>query len=353
MTDTVRPRWLRAGTGFVRLALLAAAGLLFALEGYTLVVEKEGDAPLPPRFGNFAANRARLEGEPKKGEFTFAVVGDTKSVGVFETICRELRDTPADFGILLGDCSFGGTEDRHRYFRAECAQEYALPFPIFYVVGNHDVSPDRFPVERFEEVYGPSIFSFEYQGCLFIVLRVLDEPFSNADSIAFLRSLRRASLDRYAHTFVFMHIPPPVSPMIRARKFAESGELVRLLASLGIDYVFAGDFHGYARTTLGDVNYVVTGGGGGVLDEEPAGQFHHALVVRVTPDSVDERVLYVPLANDLEDRLERRAISEVWPWMREHPYAVAGVDAVALVALFVAARPPWRRGRRRGLRVPG
>jgi hypothetical protein len=90
-------------------------------------------------------------------DFTFAVVGDTRSIGTFELFTAELRKLPLDFAVLLDDCSYGGTEDHHRYFRAECAEEYAMPFPILYVVGNHDVSPDGFPINRFEEVYGPSI----------------------------------------------------------------------------------------------------------------------------------------------------------------------------------------------------
>jgi hypothetical protein len=154
------------------------------------VVQREGHSPLPARFGNFPANRAALEGQTEKDAFAFAVVGDTKSVGTFERIAEDLKRRPLDFAVLLGDCSYDGTEEKHRYFRAECAEEYAMPFPVFYVVGNHDVSPDGFPVSRFEQDYGPSIFSFEYQQCLFIVLRILNPPFSNEESIEFLRRFR-------------------------------------------------------------------------------------------------------------------------------------------------------------------
>lgn len=113
---------------------------------------------------------------------------------------------PLDFAILLGDCFYDGTEEMHRYLRAELAKGYALPFPVFYVVGNHDVSPNGFPVKRFEEVYGPSIFSFEYRKCLFIILRILDAPFANEDSLAFLADFQGINLSKYIHTFAFMHI---------------------------------------------------------------------------------------------------------------------------------------------------
>lgn len=320
--------------------------LIFALEIYTFAVQGEGDSPLPPLFGNFKEGRASLEKVQEKGEFSFAVVGDTRSVGTFERIVDELRNTRLDFAFLLGDCSYGGTEEDHRYFRAECADEYALPFPVFYVVGNHDVSPEGFSISRFEEVYGPSIFSFEYRRCLFIVLRTLNEPFTNEESLRFLARFRNADLSKYLHTFVFLHVPPPVSPMFDARTYSESEQLVKLLDELGIEYVFAGDFHGYAQTKLHNTTYIVTGGGGAHLNEEKGKQFHHALVIRVTPDSFDKRIIAVSRTNDLEDRLEKLAISEIWPWIQRHAYLTVLLNAVGItIFIMLLALPLIRRTR--------
>jgi predicted phosphodiesterase len=313
----------------------------FVFEAYTVIIQREGDAPLPPLFGNFPRIRAVLESQPKKDEFVFAVVGDTKSVGTFEKICEELRRTPLDFMVLLGDCSYEGTEREHRYFRAECAKEFALPCPVFYVVGNHDVSPTTFPISRFEEVYGPSIFSFAYQECLFLVLRILDEPFSNEESLSFLRGYLDKQADKYRLRFVFMHVPPPVSDTFTARKYAAGEELVEVLSALNVDYVFAGDFHGYARTKLGKTNYIVTGGGGAHLNEKKSRQFHHAMIIRIGKDHVSEQIVPVTARNDLEDTLERVAIAEVYPWLSSHRLgAVAaniGMLAVLLVCLWL-----WR-----------
>jgi len=315
----------------IRRALAILLGLVFAFEAYTIVVQKEGDSPLPRLFGNFPANRAVLEQVREAGDFAFAVVGDTKSVGTFERISAELRKTPLDFAVLLGDCSYGGTEDKHRYFRAEAAEEYALPFPVFYVVGNHDVSPDDFPIRRFEEVYGPSIFSFEHRQCLLIVLRILNAPFTNEESLAFLAKFRDVDLSKYRHTFAFIHIPPPVSSTFEARSFEEAAELVALFDELGIEYVFAGDFHGYAQSKRGKTTYIVTGGGGAHLAEAPASQFHHATVVYVTPNSVDKRIVAVPPAEDLEDRLEKLAITEVWPWMQRNTILAVRLNVLGAI----------------------
>ena len=341
MKRRTQGKWHTMGVRLLRITAFVILAAALALQGYTIVIHKEGDSPLPPLFGNFPANRQLLEGQAEKDAFTFAVLGDTKSVGTFERISEELRKEPIDFVVLLGDCSYSGNEEEHRYFRAECADEYALPCPVFYVVGNHDVSADRFPISRFEQVYGPSVFSFEYQRCLFIVLRMLNRPFSNAESMAFLGGLRDVSLASYRHVFVFMHMPPRLSPIFSAHSFPESEELVLLLDELGVDYVFAGDFHGYARVELGRTDYIVTGGGGSHLREEPAGQFHHAMVIRVASDSVAERIVHVPRHSDIEDRLEKFAIVEAWPWMTKHTGLIILLDvlgvgvAVLLLGPFV------------------
>jgi hypothetical protein len=206
-------------------------------------------------------------------------------------------------------------------------------------VGNHDVSPEGFPIRRFEEAYGPSIFSFEYRQCLFIVLRTLNEPFTNEESLNFLERFRNADLGKYRHTFVFLHIPPQVSPMFVARTYSESEQLVKLFDELGIEYVFAGDFHGYAQTELHKTTYIVTGGGGAHLNEEKGKQFHHALVIRVTPDSFDKRIIVVPRVNDMEDRLEKLAISEIWPWIQRNTYLAVVLNAAGITAFITLLAP--------------
>jgi hypothetical protein len=243
-------------------AIILGAALVF--QGYAIVTQIETHSLLPPQFGNFPANRVFLEEQTEKDEFAFAVVGDTKSVGTFERITEDLKRRPLDFVVLLGDCSYNGREEDHRYFRAECATEYAMPFPVFYVVGNHDVSPDGFPIGRFEQTYGPSIFSFEYQQCLFIVLRILDPPFSNEESIRFLRRFTEVPREKYRHRFVFMHIPPPVSS-----------------------------------------------------------------------DFIAEKFIPVPRSNDLEDRFEKLAIVEVWPWMAQHRALTILLDLLGLMILLM------------------
>jgi hypothetical protein len=341
-TTRRRSRMRIAAAAAPRVAVLTVAAAVLALQGYALVVQREGASPLPPLFGNFPANRAHLEQKGQKADFSFAVIGDTMSYGTFERIAEDLSRMDLDFAVLLGDCTFEGTEDEHRYLRAEWAGELAMEIPVFYAAGNHDVSPDKFPIARFEEDYGPSIFSFEYQGCLFIVLRTLDN-FPNEDSLEFLRRLQAGGLGRYRYRFAFLHTPPPISPLIQARPFKESAELLMLMDRLKVDYAFAGDFHGYARVQRASLTWIVTGGGGGKLNKQITSQFHHAFVMKVGKDSIEERLVSRPRSINFEDVLERFAIVRLWPAMARNWAWFAVVD-VACLYLICAALAPSRIG---------
>ncbi len=319
-----------------RIIVLVIMGMLIFLQCYTFHIREGRDLLLPPMFGNFPANRAILENQPVKDEFSFAVVGDTRrNVGTFERISEELQGMPLDFAVLLGDCTTNPTVIEHQYFRTECAKEYAMPFPVFYVVGNHDVSPDTFPISYFEREYGPSIFSFVYQRCLFVVLGIFGDFSSTEDSITFLERLDEFSLEKYRHIFVFMHYPPQLSPDFQGREFPQSQELISLFDKLGVDYVFTGDFHGYAQVKRRNTTYIVTGGGGAPLNEHYGKQFHHAIVMRVGKDFVTERIVSAPESKDIEDILERFAIREAWPWMKQNTIFVFALDGGVLLLLFV------------------
>ncbi|HNT34635.1 MAG TPA: metallophosphoesterase [bacterium] len=324
---------------FFQAVAVAAFLLTLAFQGYTFVMKEHAERPLPPLFGNFNDNQDILERIPPKEEFSFAVAGDTRSFGTFERICEELRKTDIDFAVLLGDCTYTGTEEQHQYLRAEWVREYALPCPVFYLVGNHDINPKTFPLNRFEEVYGPSIFSFEYQGSLFIMLRILHEKRgSNEESLAFLRSFRNKPLDQYKYIFAFMHMPPHISPFFHSKGYPDEKELVSLFEELGVDYVFSGDFHGYARVKLRETTFIISGGGGGHLEKQPSGQFTHALMMRVTPDSVEERIVHVPESKGFVDRMERFAIVRFWPKMSRYPSVTVTLNLAVLLALILFLR---------------
>jgi hypothetical protein len=332
--------------------VLSALAVVLLFEAYALVVNlTEGTGTLPPAFGNFERVRAPLENDKSRGEFSFAVLGDPQATETFEQIVEELKNEPLSFMVLLGDCVPHATPGDHRFFITEWSEELNVPFPVFYVVGNHDVDADRFPVSEFERTYGPSNFSFGYRGCLFIVLRVLDKPVgprTTQESLEFLRSVLSTRRRDFGKVFVFMHIPPQtVSTDFSAREFEGANELVGLCDEYRVDYVITGDYHGYARVKVRDTTYLVTGGGGARLKAKKFGRFHHAIVLKVGHDSVSERILFMEHAGSgLEDRVERFALAEVHPWLASHWFLGIVLNAGLLGACFWLLRAFLRVRRR-------
>ncbi|MBN1253863.1 MAG: metallophosphoesterase [Deltaproteobacteria bacterium] len=310
--------------GGVYLFLFVMFLSVLAVEVYAVItVLTEGNAVLPANFGNFERVRALLADNKDPEQFSFAVAGDIQGTGTFEHLAELLKNENVAFLVLLGDCVRNGRSSYHQYFQAELAKELCMPYPTFYVVGNHDViknvKKDDFSISRFEKMYGPTNFFFEYQGCLFIVLRILDKPhYSTLESLAFLESVLSARRGDYHKVFVFMHIPPPVSTDFAARQFENPDRFIFLCDKFKVDYVIAGDYHGYARVQRGNTVYLVTGGGGAHLEKEKPGAFHHAVLITVYPQTVSERILAVERNEDFEDMIERWAIAEAYPWMKKH-----------------------------------
>lgn len=312
-TTMIRKRWAFA-------AILLFVLSLWSYEAYTLGQGYRADrAVLPANFGNFEQVRTFLPKKLPGDSFSFAVVGDTQGGHeTFEQIAEELRQEELTFMVLLGDIVSRGTEGQHTFLRSELQEEFHAPCPIFYVVGNHDVSSRGFSLSDFKRTYGPTNFAFTYQGCLFVMLQVTMDGEENAETIAFLKATLAAQRTQCRKIFVFMHVPPPVSPDFSAKEFPRSKQFIELFDTFGVDYVLAGDYHGYARTRRNGTVYLISGGGGARLRKALFGKFHHCLVVTVGPDSISEKILFKEGKQNFEDSVEGYAVADFYPWLRTH-----------------------------------
>ncbi len=319
---------------------------LLGFQAYTIiVVTYDGRKGFPENFGNFERVRRTLEQQGPQETFSFAVVGDTQSVGTFERITHELRGEPLSFAVILGDFVQTGTKAHHRFFRAEWADELLLPYPVFVIAGNRDVAHEAasgdelwMSLPDFESVYGPTNFCFEYAGCLFVGLRILSAPFGTEESIDFLQSTLEKHRGKNQMIFVFMHIPPSISSAFEVKSFDNQERLIDLFDRYKVDYVFAGDYHGYARVRRNNTAYIVTGGGGAHLEKgNRYARFHHVVVLDVSDSSVSERILAVHRRTDIEDILERYAFTQLCPALRARPIVSAAINLLFLGALCLVA----------------
>jgi hypothetical protein len=304
-------------------------GVQISACGATYMARK---ATLPENFGNFERVRATLPPSDPSKPFTFVIVGDTRSKGTFEGLAEDIGKVHAAFVVNLGDWVDDGTPAKHAYFRQE-SSEYHITSPFFFVPGNHDVDPRNYSLDQFEADYGPRNFSFVYNDCIFIFISHLDTRFSNQSSLDYLRSMNSEKLGGYQKRFVFMHIPPGISPDVKARRTDDEEEFVRLFEEMRVDYVLAADFHGYNRTQLRGVDYIVTGGGGARLHESQGQQFHHAVALTVGPDFVSEQIIPASARFDMDDWLEMKAVVQIGPFILAHLPVVFLINALLVIAV--------------------
>jgi len=354
LNPTLRILW-RLVRALLALMLLGTMGY----EAYALALaRRQARAGLPQNFGNFERLRAPLERQQEREDFAFGVIGDPHGSQTFVQIMDRLEHEPLSFAAILGDLMQHPTREYHRCVMAEIARDASAPYPVFFVMGNHDVDKDRFPVSEFEATYGPTNFWFSHRGCLFIVLRIVDKPlgpYTIEQSLRFLESVLAEQRARHDRVFILQHFPPPVSEDFRARDYAGAEEEIRLCDRYRVDYVITGDFHGYARVKLRNTVYLITGGGGGQLTERTFGRLHHAVVFSVRREGVSERILYsTDLGYALDDLIERRAVNTVYRWLVEFPVlAVAcNIAMVGLCAVLIRSLARGVRGPRRQSQSP-
>jgi predicted MPP superfamily phosphohydrolase len=323
-------------------AVICVLGM--ALQAYAVLETNTArQSPMPDNFGNFPKVREMLPAASDDLPFTFVIVGDTRSVGTFERLAEDITSVDPAFVVILGDWVNGGSPEQHAYFHQE-APEYDFSCPVFFTPGNHDVNPEKYTLDQFEKEYGPRNFSFVFKNNIFIFISHLDKRFSNKESLEYLRSFDRSQLEKYDRKFVFMHIPPYVSPDIKKRHTKDESELIKLFQYLNIDYVIAADFHGYNRTKLNNVEYIITGGGGARLDKSTGQQFHHAIAITLNKNMLSEKILPVSANIDIEDVFQMNAIVYVGPFILNHLYLCLALNILAGVVAGWALRGTRRSG---------
>jgi len=234
-----------------------------------------------------------------KGEyFAFVVMGDNHAGLIFNDsatlklirhINREDRfnKIPIDFVSIVGDVSCVGTAWDYSIYNKTRA---LIKGPVISSIGNHD--EDNNGRDLFKRYAGKSEFAFADRNSYFIIVNnaegdISDEQFSKLEN-----ELEASS--HYAHRFVFVH-KPPLSPYQQSWYRPElnpwSYRFMKLCEKYKVDTVFAGHEHMFKEEVYNGVRYIVSGGGGMLIQiPDKDGGFLHYIVVRVYGDYVDYEV---------------------------------------------------------------
>jgi hypothetical protein len=243
-----------AGTGVSHVARLTR---LTPGERYEYTVEGEPGALATGTF------RAAPVGASR---FTFAVVGDFGSGTSDETAVASLIESwHPDFVLTVGDNAYpiGSKEllDRDIFRPYAAVMRESAWFPA---LGNHDVKADggEPELEAFHSLGKERWYRFTWGNGAVVVL---DSDTSVAPGSPQLRFARRALARRSCFRFAAWHHPPweppgrSISPGLRRN-------VVPLVQKDGIQVVFVGHLHAYARSRLhSGIVYVAVGTGGASL----------------------------------------------------------------------------------------
>ncbi len=276
-------------------------------------------ASFPELLGNSPENIGHIKTTTDPNEFTFVVVGDVKcGTATFETMLDITRlDQPA-FAVILGDFVEHTEFVSHKLFALEIA-EHTKAFPILLVLGNHDISADGpFCLEDFENIYWASQFYFTIGKCLFVFLNDISPYNQTGQYLEFLEGTFSSQSEKIEKTFVFMHIPPSgLNSSLMCNGLPRSEKFLQLAKKYHIDYVFAGDHHGYVKTERDGTTFIVTGGGGAKLRGKH-GRFHHLVRMSVKNGMITETVVAAKKQPETFELIERNVAFYIWPLITQN-----------------------------------
>jgi len=303
----------------------------------------------PERLGNFEFDTARMEKEVDPNKFTFWAAGDIKGgTATFEAMLDAVSGERPAFLIIMGDFVSLPTVMNHKFFELEMG-EYCEQMQVFVLPGNHDISPEQFSIEDFRKTYGADEYYFTIGHNLFILLNDLIGYNDDGEYLAYLEKVLANYEGKGYRSFVFTHIPPAgVVPNIMCNKPPNNERFLELIGKYKVDYVFAGDHHGYAKKTVGGTTFIVSGGGGARL-RGVKGRFFHITRMDVEGDDVTETVIAGQKKLETAELLEYNIAVHIWPMITGHPvWSIIVLAAVGGLVINGAVKKHKRRTARKG-----
>ncbi|GEM_PF-6488781 len=302
-----------------------------------------------PWVGNREEVLALIPRLPEDGEFRFLFVGDPEDGGASTIeLLRSVRDRAPAFLVIGGDIVKYPTEARYGYFLS-LMEGLGWELPTVCAVGNSDVSTNQ--PHLFERFIGPKVFRFEAGGCLFAFFNDA-EGFVGEDQIRPMDEFLTRERARFRLVFFVFHHPLFTVKEGRRLDWQEAAArgyapMLELIRRHHVENVLCSHLHGYLVIEHDGTEHVVSGGGGGDLQQEDIG--HHLIEFSVGPGSeVRQRMVSAGRHRPPIGVLLMDWHAKIVPWVSEHVATASGAE-LALLALAVA----WtQRSRRRSRLTP-
>ncbi|MCP4541109.1 MAG: metallophosphoesterase family protein [Chloroflexi bacterium] len=204
---------------------------------------------------------------PTQSSFSFAVLGDTRTGHLaHQGVVDRIVGLEPDFVLHSGDFVNNGTKASEWDTFFDIERSLMRQAPLFGALGNHERNSQHY-YDAFHLPGNEQWYSFDYGNTHFVALQL--DGYANytpgSPQYIWLEN-DLANTDRF-WKIVFLH-PPLHSSGRHGGNETVRDALGPLFADYDVDLVFSGHDHDYERSIVGDVVYVVTGGGGAPLYEQ-------------------------------------------------------------------------------------
>jgi Icc-related predicted phosphoesterase len=314
---------------FNSFAIIALCVVLAIFAVTTFIGLRVQTGSFPAFLGNSSENIASVKAATDPNEFTFVVVGDVKcGTATFESMLDIIREDKPAFAVIVGDFVDHSELISHRLFALEMT-EHTKNFPIFLVPGNHDIDPNGlFTLEDFEKTYGLAQFYFTFGRNLFVFLNNIPPYSQTGQYLEFLERAISNQTEKMEKIFVFMHVPPSgLNSSLMCNGLSGSERFLEIAKNYHVDYVFAGDHHGYVKTEKDGTTFIVSGGGGARL-RGTHGRLHHLVRMSVKDGAVTETVVIAKKQLETMELIERNMAVYIWPLIARNVLSVIVTTAI-------------------------
>ncbi|MDQ7734066.1 glycosyltransferase [Halomonas sp. SpR1] len=294
-----RQRWLRL---FFYLNLALVVGLI-AHQIWLYVAEPKFESVHTLEVANIR------EALTERTDYRFAVVGNiNNSVSVFqEEIVPLINQGSIDFLISAGNAVSGGQQESYQAIYRSLEK---LNVPYLLTYGDNEDSD--FGSYLFYEYFGPHFYSFVAGNSHFIFL---DGTGKSSTSWQLDWLSRELAASEAQHKFLFVGLPlhnvVSDAPLFEADNYLSDPRLadgiMALAEEYGVDTVFSANLTLFSQQTVNGVDYVTTGGAGGILIDADS-SFHHYVIVNVAGDNVT----IAPVRLNVDSPGWWRMVTSVW-----------------------------------------
>jgi hypothetical protein len=220
-----------------------------------------------------------------------------------------MMSEPFDLVLMLGDIAYTSgtaTELDTKFFSVY--RDFMRYVPVYPSIGNHErrTSQGRPYFEAFVLPEPERYYSFDWGPVHFVAI---DTTLPNRTQLRWLDADLASTQQPWV--VVFGH-HPMYTNSLRGPQKEVRGAFAKIFQERKVDLVLTGHEHQYERFRVADVNYVVSGGGGGQLtkfvgDSEALSQAtrHHFLSFDVNKDTLEMRVIDIDGAEIEVVRLDK------------------------------------------------